>query len=373
MFKSKKVKIFVSILFISIIFYAVWQVFIEKSDYEIGYRISGFDITEMYRSKEKLYYFSATSTDEVYDIVLESDLKSKRKLIDNAELYIKGDKRCLYLLSSTLKTYPICFDGGKRVDYFKIKDDLSIDFSQENISSPKKTTFANIEVQNLFDRKLAIWNHSGFIYFSSDTYRQLDFFEEENYADEYSFQIGKYVLIPNYDEKYNFTRFYLLDMETGKTKVWNLGISINYNFYFLGFYEDKGYIIDRKERNEYELDPKKQKINIISQNGMGKVWDGQIWKELSMTKLVNDDYHFNNDLPIDFSIEKNKIYMYYFKGRMGIEISDRNISKIVKSYGHEVFYIVNDSLYSYSPYHGEILLAHYSEWEFNKDNTIYIY
>ena len=70
-------------------------------------------------------------------------------------------------------------------------------------------------------------------------------------------------------------------------------------------------------------------------------------------------------------LENNTLYMYIDNYKL--QISKRNISKIVKYNNLDVYYLSKDILYYYNPFIGEMPLLRYSEWQFNNQNMVFIF
>lgn len=361
----KKRKTLLIIIFIILVDVLVFYVNRAK-DYEITYKTNNGEIVEKYDKKLKMYSFTININNKKYETVSKHDYIHTKKLIHGVSMFENGDTICVYLMSDKVELYPICNDGNELISYSLVnrKDEF---YKLKSVNEDKKTV-GNINVNTNLNKNILIWNHYGFTNINGD---KVNILNNESYTDEYSFAISNYILVPNYDEKYEFKSFYIIDMTNNKSIKWDIDKEISSDFYFLGEYKNKGYIIDSKKQVEYEINPKKKTIEEVSKNGVGKIWD-EGWKEESIVRLSSNKYEFNIPNFVNYHIKDNKLYLTP-KNMSNVLVSNLNITKIIKQDGLDVYYLVGNKLYYYSPFYGEVLVAEYSEFEFNKGLSIYIY
>lgn len=341
-------------------------------NYNIDYEVDGFEIYEQYRKELNMYYFKTLIDDKVFELAIKDKYLKENKLIEEVDSIKKDDVYCIMLKSSLLDTYPICYKGNESISYNLVSDESFVEFFKYEEPVYYKKNFLNISTDSLFGKSYAVWQGKGFIYFNEKLSDTLTFLEKESYYDNLSYSNGRYVIIPNYDELYEFGTFFILDLKTGKVKTWEIENKISYNSYYLGVHNEKIYMIDRKNKIEYELDPAKKSISIISKDNKGRIWSGK-WVDVSMIKLINTDYEFITDTVFNYELIKNRLFLSYFKGETMTQISDLNVDSLVKVQDDIVFFLSTGSLYRYSPREGLNVVASYSEWNFTKENPIYIY
>ena len=362
-------KIFIIVL-IMILMISIVLFFRRTKDYVVTYEVDKFNISEGYIKDKSSYIFFTNYNDKLYDIVINNKYLHDKKIIDSVKLLENDDYSCIYFQSNKLELYPICYKGDDRVDYNIVSKDGDF-FEYKNVINTSDE-YKSIKINALLDKNIAVWNHYGYEYINKKSKQSIKLFQKESYYDNYSFQLDEYVLVPNYDESYYFTGINIINLKNGKVKLWNFNYEISYDFYVLGSYEDKVYIIDRKNRIEYSLCPKKESIEIISNSINGRIYNNS-WEEVSLTKLVNNNYNFTYGKPIGYTLVDNKLYLNYFDNETKILITLNKVDRIVYSSSSEIAYISQDKLYYYSPYYGEVLMMEYSEWSFNEKDSVYIY
>ena len=364
----KKILIGVLLLIIPVLVIVIVLVNKDK-DYEIEYESNGLKITEKFYDALDMYYLSAKYESGTYEIAIESNYVGKN-LVNNVEIVSDDEISCVFYKSEKLNTYPICRKDDASLLYSTLGLDVLDDFKLEDIAKTEKK-YNKIKVQSLNDEHILIWNHFGYYSISKDGFDEIKLFDDEIYQDTYSFQVDNYILIPDYDQKHEFDKFYVINLNTNKVHAIKLEDKLSYNYYFMGSHDDLGYIFDRKNSKEYSIDPKDKEVSLISENGYGKIWSNK-WEEISLVKLKNSEYRFQDDKIFDFHIENNKLFCKLYKGREDILITEKADDVIYTNSG-QVFYTYNGKLYTASPYIKPHLILEYSEITFNKGLSLYIY
>lgn len=366
-----KKKVFIGIFLTFVLSISIFAFLRRPVDYEKSYVVDDYDIKETYDKEKQIYTFIAMYEDRVYEYAIKSKFVHKKRLIDSLEILEEDSEVCVLLKSEKLDTYPQCFKNGESVDYDLIDIKLD-DFYKREETEKKKVEYENISVLRSQQLNYAVWNSRGYYYINSDMKKTISFLEEESYYNNLSIAVDNYVLTPNYDEDYSFKHIYVLDLKTGKYVDWALDNEISFNFYYIGIKDGIVYLLDRKNRTEYSLNPKKRKIEVVSVNDEGKIWNHG-WETVSMTKLVGEDYEFSYDYLFNYFVNGD---ILYYKGegfQNTTKVSNRKVTKLIGVKDDTCFYLVGSKLYSYNPLCGETLLASYSEWEFNDINSIFVY
>ena len=363
---KKLIILIITILIITGIIFIIRR----PKDYSKSYKINSYMINESFIKEKNEYIFYTNYDSKAFDISITNKYIQKKKLIKSIKKLENDTETCLYFISDYLNTYPICYKDENRVDYSLVTQDESF----YSLKKPKELndTYKSIKINTLIGKNYAIWNHYGYDHINEYGSKEEKIFKKETYYDEYSFQIDKLILIPNLDESYFFKKFMILNIETGELSNWRINKEISYDFYLLGVLNNKAYIVDRKNKIEYELDPYKKDIKIISNSQEGKIYEKE-WKSIRLNKLINEDNKFSYKANIEFLLDNKQLYMRYNDNETTVLVTNTKVDKIIESNYTEVYYLSEDKLYYYSPEYGEVQLLEYSEWSFNEKNTVYIY
>ncbi len=363
-----KKKLIVLVILVLIIAFAIF-LFTRKKDYEIKYEKNGLDIIERYYDNKGIYVLSTKHDKKTYDIAITNKYIGKG-IVDDIKVISDDSVTCIIFVSKKFDTYPICTDSKKYISYNLVKD-LPIDEFKLKKNKTTSKKYNNIEVNTLNGESILIWNHHGFSYIDRDGKTDLNIFKDEIYQDNNSFQISNYILIPNYDQKYEFSKFYIINMTTKEVDTIDLEQKISFNYYYMGAYDDIGYIFDKKNSIQYLINPKKKTVEKVGDNTYGKVWRDK-WEEVSLVKLKNDKYTFYTENAFNYYIKDNNLYFKNYKSNIEVAVY-KNADNIIYTKDDKVYFTYNDRIISISPYYEEYTLLEYDEIVFNKGLSIYIY
>lgn len=363
----KKLYIFISLL-IGLFILFIYVVFSPKK-YVITYNINDIVITEEYQKDNKEYFYTINYNNQDYPLYLNKKYTRKRKHIKSVISVEEENETCLKINLSNEKYY-ICSKNGtllaQNVISNRMKEKLELNTVEENVLD----TYHGISIYNN-ELRFFIWNYKGF-YQLYDQNTELDkIFDKDNYQNNLTFQTDKYLIFPDYDSDYYFTKLYVYDIRKHFLTSILSDFEISYESFFLGYYKNKVYLVDKKNKFEYEIDLKKEKFNIISKDNTCKIIENNEWKNISLTKVINQEIIFSSKNIYHYYLKDNTLYLDI--NNYTIKVSNLNIKQIVRMDNNKVYYLSNNKLYSYEYLKEEQLLLKYSEWDFNYSNHIFIF
>lgn len=345
------------------------------SNYKIEYKVNGYDVTTIY--KDSRFYFEITK-----DLTYNFDIYEKRKLsktkLSNIEELELTNYTCIVPYIDNKKTYPLCYDKENKeyIDYNLIDDELLVEYqNKSNIDSKpdKDFIYYNLLKNNEF---MALWNYKGYIVMNGDSYKNINIFKKDRYDNSISYMIKNTIYMPNYDEEHEYSKIVTFNIETQKIDYINLDKKIDFDSYIVGDIKNKLYIFDNKNSILYELNLKKNKLDILSNNEKGfvKYKDGE-WVTCSKTEYKIDKikYNENSDSNYIYTIKDGTLYKKIKNNEsINTKISN-NITNVIFEYNDDIYYIYEDNLYLYNPINGNKKVFYNYELNFNKDNTIFTY
>ncbi len=367
--KKIKIKLFGIVAIILLVSLILFMNF--PKNYIRTYYVNDYKIEEEYIKKYKVYRFKVKYQSKNYETVALSKYLHKTKLIEAIDILDNSEKNeaCILLKSSKLILTPTCRKGDEVVDISLLETDTKDFYKRDKIKENNRET-NNIKIKNFVGNTL-IWAKRGFYFITKEKSTEIMFLKNDSYYNSLGFKVGKYVITPNYDEEYVFQKFYIINLENGKLSEWTLDdIEISFNSYFLGEHNNLAYLFDRKEKKEYALDFKRKKIELVSKDGIGLVWN-KGWEKVSTVKLANNDYKFNYDKAYTYEIKDAGLYQKVLGEE--IKLLNKKIDKIVYENDDEIYYLIGPKLYDFKPNYGINEVMSYSEWEFNNLNSIFIY
>ena len=360
-------KIYLLIFILLLTFTVFLIILLKPRDYKIEYHISNLLVQEQFIKSNNSYLFIINYKDRQYPVVIQSNYLRKRKLIKEISLMEKDSEVCLK--SNILQeTYYICSEDNT----LKTIDTMSKDFNEEyNLNNKKEQLLDSYKNIKIYDKNknILIWNYKGFYNLSNKD--ELSIFKADNYQNKLSYQTERYLIFPNYDQKYFFTKMYIYDIETKSLSNIDFEFEISYDSYYLGTYKNKLYLIDKKNKAEYEIDINKNTISLISKDNVAKYYNGSSWQELSLTKLINNELTFIRNEVYNFILDNEKLYLKINDEK--VLLTNQTVKQIVYVNKDTVYYLCKDKLYSYNYLTGEKMLLQYSELNFNYNNHIFVF
>lgn len=351
----KKLVVFiVTLVFIFLLFLFFY---FKKHDYNTEYIINEININESYDKENALYKFELKYKDKNYEVISKEKYINKRRLISNVNISELNDEVCLSFESKYLSLYSVCSN----------KDGYHMDYSNDNNNFEEKYSYKNIKISDT-NNKYLLWNYNGFIYLNNKN-NLIELFQKDIYNLNLIYSFDNYLLVPDYDQEYKFKKIYIINSDNGKVKELKLRYEIYFDSYFLGHDNNKIYIFDNKEEQEYYIDLKKNEIYKTTP----KILDNEKWIKTTAKKLKNNKLTFSNKIDYNYNLKDNKLYFKAEDTNIDYLVTNKKVDKIVKVKGYEVFYISEDILYYFDPFKGNIPMLKYSEWKFNNTNMIFIF
>lgn len=348
---------------------------------------------------EDNYYFEIKTKNSLYPFRVYGDLKEKRKIISDILYYKDKNYECILPIFDT-KTYTdfLCIKDNIMYDYNNIKNnDLKLDefvessnyYNSSMVNNNSNFKGDNIIKYNNYSIKnvVAITTYNGL---QIDKYN-LNLFNNDIYKNELSIFVNNYYLSANYNSKYEFNEFYLVDLYDKKLEIIKSKYDISFDSYLQGVVDNKIYLYDIDNESQYEIDINLKKINLISNNKYIKYYSNNKWSKLNKIKankktLFNYDSLDNNFSNYDLSVESDNYYylfedqgVYYKLYR--VDKNNINIAKYlidvpttsISFKDNYLYYIYKDTLYYYSDSTLKLEILKNSELEYNNSIKYYIY
>lgn len=363
--------IIILVLIIAVIAF-IFHMFKLKS-YSLEYNIDDFDISENFDEKSNFYYYEIKDDNIKYSFIDQKEYQKEKRLIKGINKYNYEGYQCLTIESSIISSIPLCSYKEEQISFNIVPQEL-----QEKVNNKipeinyKNTKYENYTIYT-DNNKILIWSYKGFNYINNDDVKFIKLFDKDVYDIPLATKINNYIVIPDYTQLYNFNRVYLINLNNGKTDIWELDKEISYDSYVLGINDKSIFIIDKKSSIEYELVPHRKKMRIVaSGDGVGVIYDNGEKKSITLNKLVTKEQTFIYKNLYHYSLKDNTLYLSYLDKDNRIKVSNNEVKEIVYVNNDNVYYLVEDTLYKYNILEGEIKLVTYREWNFNYKNLIFI-
>ena len=223
------------------------------------------------------------------------------------------------------------------------------------------------------EEKILLWSYKGFNYLNEDKIEFIKIFNKDIYEIPHATKINNYIMIPDYEQEHYFNKVYIVNLDNMEVDKWRLKYEISFDSYVQGINDKSIYIIDKKNKKQYELVPHKKKMRIIAKsNGQATIYEKGLLSKTPINKLITKEQIFTYNNIYNYQIINKKLYLSYLNSKNKTKVSNQKIDYLVSVSNENVYYLINNTLYKYNPKYGEIKLITYSEWEFNYKNLIFI-
>ena len=368
--KSAVIFMFLILIFIISVIMIIFSLIKDKS-YSLEYNLDDFGVSENYIADSKAYYYQIFNKDITYDFMYHSKLVKDTKLIKDIELYTYEDYTCITIESDYIESNPLCALKKEQIDYRLTPVELELPIRKKAIEDD--TEYENYHIYNN-DERLLIWNYKGFNYLNKDKIEKINIFSKDIYNVSLIARVNNYVIVPDYEQEYSFNRIYVINLDNLKVDTWKIKYDISFDSYILGTNNKSIFLVDKKNKIEYELAPHKKKMRINAQdNRNGIIYkEGELERE-SVNSIINTKQVFTYKNDYKYTIEDQKLYLTYLDKKEKTLISNNDIKEIVYINEDSVYYLVDDTLYKYNLEYGETKLVTFSEWNYNYQNSIIVY
>lgn len=368
---SKKKLRLLLIIFLIITFLLL--IIFKDNSYSKVYDIDEYKVTEEFNDKQSYYYFQIKYNSLDYELLINHKY-SGEKLITNITKYSEKEELCLVLELTIGNSTLVCSKDNKLINWNLISDNLKDKIPSELIKEYSENSYTekDITIFNNIDSKIYIWNYKGFDIIENGKLKTLNIFDDDVYDTNLIAKVNNYIIIPNYNQKYNFNKIIVLNTKTDKIEEWELNYEISYDSYVMGSYENSIYLVDTKNKIQYELVPHKQKARIIAtKNSQGLIYKKE-WQKMTVNQMINNKETFTFNIIYNYQIASQKLYLSYINSPNTIQVTNNQVDKIVAINDNEVYYLSQNKLFYFNIYDGEKLLAQKEEWLFNNENKVFI-
>lgn len=404
---KKVIKLTLILLIIFLIFEFI--IFIFKENHQIKYKIKEnketYKIEETYKNDK--YYIKIKQKENTYAFEVDNNFHKKKEIIEKIYSYKKENLTCIYpvLIKNKERSNIICSENKETKSLETVKSEIKpfieklqkkgYESTSWNKKSNKTKKLGSLKVyqQNINENThIYLYKYNGFYAVNNEKLEQINIFENDTYINHLGSQVDRYYIIPNYDQKYDYNELYRIDMKKNKVKKIKLKKEISKDSFINGIINKELYIFDKDELIQYKINPKKKKVYETG-NKKDKVLNYDLkFKKINVYTMRDEETKFKTMDDYINKIEKTKEIKYIEKNKNAYfyQTGDNNIyyynaitktkvlllNKEIKDFklvNDTIYFISNDTLYSYDFINGLNKLLIYNELNFNSTNRLAIY
>lgn len=366
----KKLRIMILLIILSFSFFLMQ--YLKKRNYELSYKVKKYSITEKYIKSDKKYYVTIKYKNDEFFYIIDSKYSRKRKLVGSIKLITSDNYKCLSISFNGKKQVPSCKNKDGYVSYRIVDEKIQKKIDKSLFKKYKKDVakeYKNININTLNNKKILVWNYHGFYYLSNKKFKEIKLFDNDTYNVSLIGQIDHYLILPNYEESYEYKNLKIINIEDFKEKNLKLNDYLSEDSYILGTNEDSIFYYDRKHHQEFEFVPYKNKYRLVG----NYIYEYGNKVDKTELYLANNDAKFKYDVTYSYKLINGSLYRYNKYNNYSEKVTDLNVKEIVKEDNNEVYFISDNKLYVYSDKYGQGLILEFFELNFNYQNIFYIF
>ena len=396
--------LFIFYLFIQIIF----NIF--SKGYETKYEVDKFKVYEKRIKKTKNeidnYYFEITKEGKTFSFQTNDNISSTQQVIKEIKYFKDDNYECVLPIAKNDKIISdiLCEKNGIYYNYDVLTSkDRELDKFAESLSKYRESfksddkvlkSDTNITVYNNIesDQYLGLEYYKGiYLLTKKNGYTNSQIFTKDIYSKELSTFINDNYVVADYNEEYDFRKFYVINLKNHTKTTITSDKKISMYSYIQGVVNNSIYIIDITNKLQYEVDIKNKTVTIVGneKNGIKKYKNGN-WEKASVYEAINNKLYFDEYEKMyngteyarvdNIGGDKSGYYYLYKLNNNNYDVyrinkqNDNNITYLFTTDDIEhVCYDFDTVVYKYDKYikiysnlTGNKKLAQYDEVEFNK-------
>ncbi len=349
------------------------------------------------RSKYDNYYFKINVKNDTFPIQIYNTFNKSKKLIKDVK-YIETDGyKCIYpifknnyhkdvmcLKNNIITYYKDLKNKYPKLDNFvsKLSNYSSVSDDSNKIETPNYTLYPDNVIDNHY---LGVMNYKGIYTINNKNIKDIKLLNKDLIVNKKLLTglIDNYFIIANYDENYEFRKFYLVNLLNNDIKEITSSKLISFDSYFMGSVDKNIYLFDKDSKTQYKINPKKETIEEVGNEQIGiKYFNIDKWETLK-SNLFNEEKLFTY---YKDNIEYRNDNYYYVKEDDHYIIYRANKQDDIKTYLFETdriddIYYIDDYIYfikenDFCYYNDEVgvkKILTYKELGFNDNLEVYVY
>lgn len=393
----------IKMVFVFFFFFLFFQWFITLflSHHESSYLLEkNYRVTEYYQ--KNLYNIEIMDQKKrTFHFQFRYDLNQQKEIVKKLKIYNNDTIICLYpTLLYDKESYLSCRDQKTEFSYQVLKEKYPSFYEEVSryfqIKEPKQISKKIKDITYypdlLEEKTFVVWAYDGIYYLSRENRKKINLFSKDQYENQYGIRVGSHYLVANTDQNHDFQEWYILSLKDGSKEKWKTKISFSFDGYFLGVKDKDAYYFDKDAMIEYKITPSKKKIEIVGNKEKNALYYDGKWKKRNIYDLKNDKIvfaskiknkklqkkyphaKFYNGFYATYMVDGNRLFVFYDSfDSSPVLLSTSKELKEIKIVNDEIYFIDQDTLYSYQQRNGLQKILQRREIKFNSQNIYEVY
>ena len=372
--------------------------------HEVEYKVGKYQVKELFKKnkKEHTYQFVITKGKEKYSYLIHNNANKRKKIIKEIKVYKEGNLQCIIpIYKKTMDQDIYCLKDHVQTSNYILQEDENY---QTILKQAKKYKIKKIKTQDTkkeyknisyYPKNIPegyvviIWNYKGIIGISRDNTFYQKFLEKDLYDNIMATTTSRYFVLFENTSVNGISKIHYYDLNNNKYKVMTLKNIISKDSYINGVVNDLIYVTDKKQKKQYTINIKKEKIEEVGneENQFIKYENGQD-RYMTLRDFFEQNQYFDNEKITNEKVTSSKdltqegVYYYYLEedgfyrkmnhGNKELLFVEPEIAawKVQKE---DIILHKEDMLFLYNDQVGLQKLLEYNEIKYNNNAIYYVW
>lgn len=399
----RKAFLIVLLLFIALMFYQLVIVFFTMThtiDYSLSKKEGLFRVREKYKKgdKEGYYFLKVEQDKKKFFFDIDNTFNKRKKIIKDIAVYDEDGVMCIspIYVKEVKNNYIYCNYENKQYSYEALKNKIDIEklkslakfnasLYKSNLNKPIEKNGVLYYVQNAKrDEHISLYRYKFIEMYNEVSINRFTFSDKDIYNNKMGLFVDKYFLMPVYTETNTIKGYHITDFAMNRRSYFLFDDYLSLNSYMQGTVKGRVYIVDKTNKTQYMINPKKDSYEIIGSPAIdAQIFDGEKFKTTNIQSLINDEIVFpkekvnTNEEYVESFYDERAIYLYKKNGDFikiykdspeeKIHLFNNPQAKAIVVSKGSIYFIIEDLLYRYDEF-GLKPLIKYNELKFNLSN-----
>lgn len=399
-------KLFITLLIMFLMYLGIQVCFkMFTKSYVTIYQLNNIEVKETIVNDSNDYYnFEIKTPNNTFYLATYKNFNKKSNIIEDIKIFNNNKYECILPIfeDKTIISDIKCISNGVIKDYQLLKGNGELDKFANEIEEYKmlatETEIINKDTltvykNNLVDKHfIAINSYKGLYTINTNnvnTIYDTKLFASDVYKRTISLYSKDIYLVADYDQKFDFTVFKLVNVKDAEGSKITSKYNISFDSFIQGVVDDNVYIIDSNSKMQYKVDIDNKIVENITNGTKATHYENGEFTELEINQIINQKLKFKetNEVINNYTeFNKYQNYYYFYKRvNGGYEIyrtidkkqftylfTAQDINEVICAKDY-VYYIDGNKIKYYNDTTGIKTVLENTEFTFNDNIKFYVY